>query len=60
MILPPQNIQIELRYLKKLLDNILRYVYIFNLQEPHWCYPTRLVLGQKQSRALTLPKLCVS
>ena len=34
-------------------------MHIFNLQGSHWCYPNclRLVLGQ--SRAFTLPKLCV-
>ena len=43
----------------KLPDSTIKHVYIFNSQEPYWCYSNclRLVLGQ--NRALTLPKLCV-
>ena len=30
-----------------------------NSQQPHWCYPNCPRLVWRQSRALTLPKLCV-
>ena len=61
MILPPENNQIELRYLKKKIQyppgSILRHVYVFSSQEPHWCYPNCLRLVWAQNKALTLSKL---
>ena len=44
---------------EKLLDSILRHVYIFNSQEYRWCYPNCLWLVLEQNRALILPTLCV-
>ena len=59
-ILPLKNWQIKFEIFDKLHDSILRHVYIFNSQEPHWCYPNCLQPVFGQSRPLTLPNLCVT
>ena len=63
MVLPHKNNQIELRYLKNYIS--IKHVYILNSKnkrtnkQKHWCYPNCLRLVCKQSRVLTLYKLCV-